>query len=116
MPSRTKKSPTAAKSRPSTTFNENDPDLLDWKQRLTALRKIQPGMTIAQVEKIIGSADETDEKDLGELNPAKTGQTLSTLTWRGDNEGDAIIIGFVNERLKDTSFIKVTSVISDSPT
>jgi len=108
-PSRTRKPSTASKSRPGTTVNENDPNLMEWNQRLTALRKIRAGMTIEQVEGIIGIADETDEKDLGELNPAKAGQTLSTLTWRGDEDGDAIIIGFVNERLKDTSYIKVTA-------
>lgn len=64
-------------------------------------------MTIEQVEGIIGLADEADERDLGELNPAKAGQTLSTLTWRGDDDGDFIMIGFVNERLKDLSQIKV---------
>lgn len=103
----TKKPRSGATGRPSTTTSDNDPNLLEWNQRLTALRKIRVGMTVEQVEGIIGLADETDDKDLGELNPDKAGQTLSTLTWRGDEDGDFIMIGFVNERLKDLSQIKV---------
>lgn len=103
----TKKPGSSATGRLSTATDDNDPNLLEWNDRLTALRKIRVGMNIEQVEGIIGLADETDDKDLGELNPDKAGQTLSTLTWRGDEDGDFIMIGFVNDRLKDLSQIKV---------
>jgi len=109
-PSRTKKSSTASKSRPGTTVN--DADLLDWNERLTALRKIQPGMSIEQVEKIIGSADETDDDNDPSGVLAQRGQTLTIATWRGDDpsdDGDFIKIGFINGRLKDRSYINVNA-------
>lgn len=93
-----------------TEFSDTD-DLpaFEWNDKLTALRKIRAGMTIEQVEDILGIADETDDDNDPSGVLAERGETLTILTWRGDEDGDAIIIGFGNERLKDTSYIKVTS-------
>jgi hypothetical protein len=101
-----------SKSRPGTTVNDNDPNLLDWNQRLTALRKIRAGMTIEQVEGILGMADESDDDNDPSGVLAKRGETLTILTWRGDDpsdDGDFIMIGFVNERIKDRSSITVNA-------
>jgi hypothetical protein len=101
-----------SKSRPGTTVNDNDPNLLDWNQRLTALRKIRVGMTIEQVEGIIGIADETDDDNDPSGVLAERGETLTILTWRGDDpsdDGDFIKIGFVNERIKNLKLIEVNA-------
>lgn len=64
-------------------------------------------MSIEQVEAILGIADETiDDNDPTGVR-AERGITLSILMWVGDEDGDFILIGFENERLKDLSRIKV---------
>ena len=83
--------------------SSNDPDLMDMEERYKALvNRIKPGMTKKQVEAILGTPDEEDEKDLGELNPAKAGQTLEIWTWRDiEDSKNFIILSFVNGRLQD---------------
>ena len=108
----TKKPRSGATGRPSTTAGDNDPNLLEWNQRLTALRKIRVGMNIEQVEGIIGIADETDDDNDPTGVLAERGETLTILTWRGDDpgdNGDFIKIGFINERLKNLSHIEVNA-------
>jgi hypothetical protein len=80
-----------------------DPDLMDMEQRYKALvNRIRPGMTTDQVEAILGTPDDTEEKDLGELNPQKAGQTLEIWTWKGDTEDQpSILLSFVNGKLQD---------------
>ncbi len=56
--------------------------------------RIQPGMTQQHVEDCLGPADETKHTDIGRINPQKTGQTLTMLTWR---DGERFItLGFMN--------------------
>lgn len=108
----TKKPRSGATGRPSTTTGDNDPNLLEWNQRLTALRKIRAGMTIEQVEGIIGIADETNDDNDPTGVLAERGETLTILTWRGDDpgdNGDFIKIGFINERLKNLKLIEVNA-------
>ena len=80
-----------------------DSDLMDMEQRYKALvKRIRPGMTTSQVEAILGSPDDAEEKDLGDFNPQKTGQTLEILTWKGEAETQSpIMLSFVNGRLQD---------------
>lgn len=81
----------------------NDADLLDMEERYKALvNRVKPGMSKEQVEAILGMADESDERDMGELNPQKAGQILDICTWHGDTESQrSIILSFVNGRLQD---------------
>ncbi len=80
-----------------------DPDLMDMEQRYKALvSRIRPGMKTDQVEAILGTPDDTEEKDLGDFNPQKAGQTLEIWTWRGDREDQpSILLSFVNGKLQD---------------
>ena len=73
------------------------------EERYKALvNRIRPGMTTKQVEAILGTPDDTDEKDLGELNPQKAGQTLEIWTWKGETESQSsILLSFVNGKLQD---------------
>jgi hypothetical protein len=89
-----------------------DNDFPEWNQRLMALRKIRGGMNIEQVEGILGLADETDTDNDPTGILAERGETLTILTWRGDDpgeNGDFIKIGFINDRLKDLSFMSVNA-------
>ena len=81
----------------------NDADLMDMEERYKSLvNRVKPGMSKEQVEAILGMADESDEKDMGELNPQKAGQMLDICTWHGDTESQSsIILSFVNGRLQD---------------
>ena len=81
----------------------NDADLMDMEERYKALvNRVKPGMSKEQVEAILGMADESDEKDMGELNPQKAGQILDICAWHGDRESQSsIILSFVNGRLQD---------------
>jgi hypothetical protein len=78
-------------------------DLMDMKERFKALvNRVKPGMSKEQVEALLGMADESDEKDMGELNPQKAGQILDICAWHGDTESQSsIILSFVNGRLED---------------
>jgi hypothetical protein len=110
--SRQKKKPASTTGQPSTSTSDPDPNLMEWNQRLTAVRKIRAGMTIEQVEGILGIADENTEDNDPTGILEKRGITLSILTWRGDDpgeNGDFIIIAFENQRLKETSQIKVNA-------
>ncbi len=80
-----------------------DADLKDMEERYKSLvNRVKPGMSKEQVEAILGMADESDEKDMGKLNPQKTGQMLDICTWHGDTESQgSIILSFVNGRLQD---------------
>ena len=88
--SRQKKKFKSATGRPSTSTSDIDPNLLEWNQRLTAVRKIRPGMTSEQVEAILGIADENSEDNDPTGILAKRGITLSILTWRGDDPGETV--------------------------
>lgn len=81
----------------------NDADLMDMEERFKALvNRVKPGMSKEQVEAILGMADESDEKDMGELNPQKAGEILDICTWHGDTGSQSsIILSFVNGRLQD---------------
>lgn len=81
-----------------------DADLMDMEERYKSLvNRVQPGMSKEQVEAILGMADESDEKDMGELNPQKAGQILDICAWHGDTESQSsIILSFVNGRLQDS--------------
>ena len=76
---------------------------MDMEERYKSLvNRVKPGMSKEQVEAILGMADESDEKDMGELNPQKAGQMLDICTWHGDTESQSsIILSFVNGRLQD---------------
>ena len=67
-------------------------------------------MTTYQVQQLLGVADDVND-DTDENDPsgalADRGETLTLLTWRGETNRDLIMIGFINDRLKDTSYIKV---------
>ena len=80
-----------------------DADLMYMEERYKSLvNRVKPGMSKEQVEAILGMADESDEKDIGKLNPQKTGQMLDICTWHGDTESQgSIILSFVNGRLQD---------------
>ena len=80
-----------------------DADLMDLEERYKSLvNRVKPGMSKEQVEAILGMADESDEKDMGELNPQKAGQILDICTWHGDTESQSsIILSFVNGQLQD---------------
>jgi hypothetical protein len=81
----------------------NDAELLDFDERVKILvSRIRLKMTKKQVETLIGTPDDENEQDLGELNPAKAGQTLETCTWRDELDSKkVIVIGFVNGSLID---------------
>lgn len=76
---------------------------ISMEERYTSLvNQVKPGMSKNQVEALIGMANESDEKDMGQLNPQKAGQTLDICTWHGDTESQSsIILSFVNGRLQD---------------
>ena len=80
-----------------------DADLMDMEERFKALVfRVKPGMSKEQVEAIIGMADESDDKDMGDLNPQKAGQMLDICTWHGETESQSsIVLSFVNGRLQD---------------
>lgn len=80
-----------------------DPDLMDTEQRFKALvGRIRPGMTTAQVAAVLGTPDETDEKDLGEFNPQKQGQILEIWKWTdSEDEKKFIMLSFVDGKLRD---------------
>ena len=82
---------------------QTDADLMDMEERYKSLVNwVTPGMPKKQVELILGMADESDEKDMGELNPQKAGEILDICTWHGDTESQSpIILSFVNGRLQD---------------
>jgi hypothetical protein len=73
------------------------------QERYKALvNEVKPGMSKGQVEAILGTADESNEQDMGDLNPQKAGQILDICTWQGDTESQSsIILSFVNGRLQD---------------
>ena len=81
-----------------------------WQAQLELLLKIRPGMTTYQIQQLLGVADDVND-DTDENDPsgalADRGETLTLLTWRGETNRDLIMIGFINDRLKDTSYIKV---------
>jgi hypothetical protein len=81
----------------------SDADLMDMEERFKALvNRVKPGMSKEQVEAILGLADESDEKDMGDLNPQKAGQMLDICTWHGETESQSsIVLSFVNGRLQD---------------
>lgn len=78
-------------------------DLMDMEERYKSfVNRVKPGMSKEQVEAILGMADESEEKHMGELNPQKAGQMLDVCTWHGDTESQgSIILSFVNGRLQD---------------
>jgi len=84
-------------------MEENDVNLLDKNERYKALvNRVKPGMSKEQVEAILGMADESDEKDMGDLNPQKAGQILDISTWHEDTGSQSsIILSFINGRLQD---------------
>ncbi len=98
-----KKSRPVKAGKTTRTTDGPDPDLMDMEQRYKALvSRIRPGMKTDQVEAILGTPDDTEEKDLGDFNPQKAGQTLEIWTWRGDTEDQpSILLSFVNGKLQD---------------
>jgi len=89
--------------RTTRTADAPDAELMDMEERYKALvNRIRPGMTTKQVEAILGTPDDSDEKDLGELNPQKAGQTLEIQMWKGESESQSsIVLSFVNGKLQD---------------
>jgi len=77
--------------------------LVDTEHRYDALvNRIRPGMTTGQVEAILGTPDESEEKDLGELNPQKAGQTLEIWKWTDPKDNKKfIMLSFVNGKLQE---------------
>jgi hypothetical protein len=76
---------------------------MDMEQRYkTLVARIRPGMTTNQVEAILGTPDDSEEKDLGEFNPQKAGQMQEIWTWRDiEDEKKFIMLSFVNGKLQD---------------
>lgn len=59
--------------------------------------RVKPGMTIGQVNSILGPPNETEIVDIGKFNPTKAGVILTIETW---NDADpAIVLGFENGAL-----------------
>lgn len=89
--------------RTTRTVDAPDADLMDMEERYKALvNRIRPGMTKDQVEAILGTPDDTDEKDLSDFNPQKAGQILEIWTWRDiEDEKKFIMLSFVNEKLQE---------------
>ena len=87
----------------SSTGTTSDVDLMNTEDRFLALvNQVRPGMSKQRVEAILGVADESDEQDMGDLNPQKAGQSLDISKWHGDTEAQSsIVLSFVNGQLQD---------------
>jgi SmpA / OmlA family len=97
------KSVRTPKSGMATATTGHNADLMDMDERYKVLvNRIRPGMSKDQVEALLGTPDDAEEKDLGELNPEKAGQTLEIWKWTDSvDEKKFIMLSFVNEKLKD---------------
>lgn len=100
--------PTKKPRRTGPVTSSSDDDIrempvLDDEERLKALvLRIKPGMTTRQVESILGTPDDTEEKEPVEGYPHMAGKKFELWTWSGDGEDQpSIVLSFLNGKLQD---------------